>query len=168
MSEPSSRETAAPAVEHGGLNVVDFPSQKILQAISKAVSLLPPQKRRLLFLAAGVQVSLGLLDLVGIALIGLVAAVAVTGVDSVTTSAANSPNLPSWADSILASLGLEEITFSQLTVVIALSAVGILVLKTVLSAIMSRRIIRFLAHRQADVSVRLAREFLRRPLIPRI
>ncbi len=164
MSESSSRETAAPDVRHKGLNVVDFPSQKIPQAISKAVSLLPPQKRRLLFLAAGVQVSLGLLDLVGIALIGLVAVVAVTGVDSITTSAPSSPNLPSWADSILTSLGLEGITFSQLTVIIALSAVGILVLKTVLSAIMSRRIIQFLAHRQADVSVRLAREFLRRPL----
>ena len=164
MSEASRLETPEPDVKHNGLNVVDFPTQKITEAISKAVALLPPQKRRLLYLAAGVQISLGILDLIGIALIGLVAAVAVTGVDSITTSADGSPNLPQWADSFLSSIGLGSITFSQLTVIIALTAVGILVLKTVLSAILSRRIIRFLAHRQADVSVRLASEFLRRPL----
>ena len=164
MSEASRLETPEPDVKHNGLNVVDFPTQKITEAISKAVALLPPQKRRLLYLAAGVQISLGILDLIGIALIGLVAAVAVTGVDSITTSADGSPNLPQWADSFLSPIGLGSITFSQLTVIIALTAVGILVLKTVLSAILSRRIIRFLAHRQADVSVRLASEFLRRPL----
>ena len=164
MSHARNLETAEPDVKHNGLNVVDFPTQRIPKAISKAVALLPPQKRRLLFLASGIQISLGILDLVGIALIGLVAAVAVTGVDSVATSADGSPNLPQWAESFLSSIGLGSLTFSQLTVILALAAVGILVLKTLLSAIMSRRIIRFLANRQADVSVRLANEFLRRPL----
>ena len=164
MSHARNLETAEPDVKHNGLNVVDFPTQRIPKAISKAVALLPPQKRRLLFLASGIQISLGILDLVGIALIGLVAAVAVTGVDSVATSADGSPNLPQWAESFLSSIGLGSLTFSQLTVILALTAVGILVLKTLLSAIMSRRIIRFLANRQADVSVRLANEFLRRPL----
>jgi ABC-type multidrug transport system fused ATPase/permease subunit len=149
--------TEEPDTPHRGLNVVDFGPAPIGRSIRKAVSLLPPGKRRLLFLATGVQVSLGLLDLIGIALIGLVAAVAVSGI-GVTS-------LPSWADSILSALGLADLTVSQLSVVIALSAVTILVLKTFLSAIMFRRITRFLANRQAEVSVRLARSFLSRPLL---
>jgi ABC-type multidrug transport system fused ATPase/permease subunit len=149
--------TEEPVAEHKGLNVVDFGPPRIGWSIRKAVSLLPPGKRRLLFLATAVQVSLGILDLIGIALVGLVAAVAVSGI-GVTS-------LPSWAESILAALGLDDLTVSQLSVFIALAAVTILVLKTLLSAVMFRRITRFLANRQAEVSVRLARNFLSRPLL---
>ncbi len=156
MSEANGRETQEPDVAHRGLNVVDFQSPGVVPAIQKAVALLPPGKRRLLFFASGIQISLGLLDLIGIALIGLVAAVAVSGVGAT--------GIPPWAQGVLDRLGLGDMTISQLSVTLALSAVTILVLKTVLSALMSRRIIRFLANRQADVSVRLARDFLSRPL----
>lgn len=142
---------------HRGLNVVDFGTPSIRWAIRKAISLLPQPSRRLLYLAAAVQVSLGLLDLVGIALIGLVAAIAVSGVG---------PNsVPDWAQSLLDSLGFGDLTISQVTVIVAFAAVIILILKTALSALLSRRIMRFLANRQSDVSVRLARDFLSRPLI---
>ncbi len=156
MSDADGRETVEPDVPHRGLNVVDFESPGVVPAVRKAVALLPPSKRRLLFLASAVQISLGILDLIGIALIGLVAAVAVSGISS--------PTIPASVENVLAKVGLEGLTISQLSVIIALAAVAILVLKTVLSALMSRRIIRFLANRQADVSVRLAREFLGRPL----
>ena len=150
--------TPEPENSHRGLNVVDFPPPKsIWWSVRKGISLLPRDKRRLLFLATGVQVSLGVLDLLGIALIGLVAAIAVSGLGV--------SSVPTWLQSALASLGLGDLTISQLSVVIALAAVLVLVLKTLLSALMTRRITRFLANRQADVSVRLAREFLSRPLI---
>ena len=164
MSEADWRETREPANDHKGLNVVDFESPGVLPSVRKAVDLLPPGKRRLLFLAATVQVSLGILDLVGIALIGLLAAVAVSGVESSAGLGSAMQNLPMWVQSVLTWLGLGGLTISQLSVVLALMAVAILVLKTVLSAFMSRRIIRFLANRQAEVSTRLAREFLSRPL----
>ena len=156
MSDADGRETAEPDVPHRGLNVVDFESPGVVPAVRKAVALLPPAKRRLLFLASAIQISLGILDLIGIALIGLVAAVAVSGIGTAS--------IPSGAENLLASVGLEDLTISQLSVILALAAVAILVIKTALSALMSRRIIRFLANRQADVSVRLAREFLSRPL----
>lgn len=154
----SDLTTPEPDNAHRGLNVVDFPPPKsIWWSVRKGISLLPPEKRRLLFLATGVQVSLGILDLIGIALVGLVAAIAVSGLGV--------SSIPPWAQSLLDGLGLGGLTVSQLSVIIALSAVLILVLKTFLSALMARRITRFLANRQADVSVRLAREFLSRPLI---
>lgn len=146
-----------PPSDHGGLGAADFPSPGVPMALRRSVRLLPPGKRRLLFLAAACQLSLGLLDLIGVALLGLVAAVAVSGIGE--------GSLPAWLSAGLQALGLGSLTVSQLTVVIALGAVLILVLKTGLSALMSRRIIRFLAERQAEVSVRLAREFLSRPLV---
>jgi ABC-type multidrug transport system fused ATPase/permease subunit len=164
VSEAQWRETQEPAADHKGLNVVDFENPGVVPSVRKAIDLLPPKKRKLLLLAAGIQISLGALDLIGIALIGLVAAVAVSGVGGSIGPGSATENLPSWVQSVLSWLGLGGLTISQLAVILALAAVLILVLKTVLSAFMSRRIIRFLANRQADVSVRLAREFLSRPL----
>jgi ATP-binding cassette, subfamily B, bacterial PglK len=141
---------------NGSLNHVDFGKPSLIWAVRKGTNLLPEGKRHLLYIGAGVQLSLGLLDLLGIALIGLVAAVAVTGI---------SPGaLPEWAQSFLSFLGLENLTVSRLSVVIALAAVSVLVAKTVLSAVMTRIMTQFLANRQADLSVWLARAFLQRPL----
>ena len=48
------------------------------------------------------------------------------------------------------------LTLTQKTIIVAIAAVTVLVGKTALSALMAGRILRFLANRQADVSVRLA------------
>lgn len=149
-------EPTAPKNEHGGLNVVDFPRQSVLESVRKSIVMLLPGKRRLLYLAACIQISLGVLDLVGIALIGLLAAVAVSGIGL--------NDLPPWATGALDFLGLGSFTVIQLSVILAVASVTILVLKTVVSAFLNRRIIRFLAHRQADLSSSLARDFLSQPL----
>lgn len=139
-----------------GLNVVDFPAISIRTAIGKSIAMLNPGKKRLLYLAAGLQLSLGFLDLIGIALIGILAAVAVSGIGI--------NDLPQWVSGFLEIVGLSSATVIQLSVILAVSAVVILISKTVISAFLGRRIIRFLAHRQADLSARLAREFLSQPL----
>ena len=155
MAEPDL-QSHEPANAHRGLNVVDFEKTSLLWSVRKSVSLLPPGKRKLLFIAAGVQVSLAILDLIGIALIGLVASVAVSGI-GVTA-------IPSWAQRVINAVGLGGLTVSQLSVVLALSAVAILVFKTIASAFLGRWITRFLAARQAEVSTQLARSFLALPL----
>ena len=152
-TEPS---ITAPTNSYNGLNVVDFQSPGVLKSIKKGTSLLDPDKRKLLIFAAGIQVSLGILDLIGILLVGLLAAVAVSGIGV--------NQLPTWFTSAIDALGLGSLSVSRLSVALALSAVLILVLKTFLSALMSRRITWFLANRQADLSVSLARDFLARPL----
>lgn len=139
-----------------GLGVTDFSSPGVRWAVTRAISLLPAGKRRLLLLAAGLQMSLGVLDLIGIALIGLVAAVAVSGI-GVT-------GIPERVQVVLDALGLSSLTVTQLSALIAVSAVAVLVLKTLLSAVLSRRIIRFLASRQAELSASLAQRFLRLPI----
>ncbi len=156
MSDSLGLRAKEPDNPHGGLSVTEFTSPGIRVAIRQAIHLVPVDKRRLLFLGAAVQVSLGLLDLIGIALIGLVAAIVVSGLGVAT--------LPPSIQSLLDVVGLGDLSVSQLSVVVALAAVGILVAKTLLSALMTRRIARFLANRQAEASARLAREFLSRPL----
>lgn len=152
----SGLQTQEPDAPHRGLNVQDFQRTSLWWSIRKAISLLPPGKRRILYFAVVVQVSLAVLDLIGIALIGLVASVAVSGI-GVTS-------IPEWAQRTIDALGLGGLTVSQLSVVLALAAVVILVFKTVASAFMARWITRFLAARQAEVSTGLARGFLALPL----
>ena len=151
-------EASIAATDRGGKSVQDFNSEGVLKAVRSSLALLPDRDRRKLLLATGVQISLSLLDLLGIALIGLVAAIAASGIG------ARSP-LPGWAERAIDLLGLGDLTVSQASVVVAFGAVFVLVLKTVLQALLARRIFRFLANRQADVSARLARRFLSRPLL---
>lgn len=158
MTESSARLAGEEPTDRGGKSVQDFRSEGVVKAVRKSLALLPARERRRLFLAAGVQVALNILDLIGIALIGLVAAVAASGIG------AKSP-LPGWASDALNALGLGGLTVSQISVIIALAAVFVLVLKTVLQALMTRKISRFLANRQAQVSASLARRFLSRPLL---
>lgn len=154
--ESESLFLQAPNNPHDGLNVMDFAPPGIFWSIKKATTLLNPGKRRLLFFAGAIQISLGILDLVGILLVGLLAAVAVSGI-GVT-------ELPGWIITGIENLGLGSLTVSQLSVALALTAVCTLVFKTFLSALMARRITHFLANRQADLSVSLASDFLGRPL----
>jgi ABC-type multidrug transport system fused ATPase/permease subunit len=153
-----SKDSDLPTTDtaYGGKGIDDFHQRGILASVKKGISLLDAGKRRLLIFAAILQVSLGLLDLLGIALIGLVAAVAVSGV-GVT-------QIPAPAEDLLSTLRMGNLTVSQISIILALSAVTILILKTGLSALMARKIMFFLANRQAELSVKLARNFLSRPL----
>lgn len=144
-------------VDRGGKSVQDFSPEGIWLSVKRSMRLLPPARRRLFLLAAAVQVSLGLLDLLGIALVGLLAATAVSGTGL--------GSVPPQIEAITDALGFGGLTATQLSVVLAVLAVLVLVMKTALAAFMSRRIFRFLANRQAEVSAGLARRFLRMPLL---
>ena len=157
MTDPGLAELPEPDSTHGGMGIDDFHKRGIFASSRKSVSLLDSRQRRLLIFATSLQVSLGLLDLIGIAIIGLVAAVAVSGLGV--------SDIPSPVQKVLDSIGLSGLTVSQISVILALSAVTILVAKTGLSALMARRIMVFLANRQAELSVKLARNFLSRPLV---
>ncbi len=144
--------------DRGGKSVQDFSYVGIRPAVRSSLNLLPRPQRVRLAGATGFQMSLSFLDLLGVALIGTVAAIAASGVGAQYA-------VPGPIQSVLRALGLGGLTVSQLTVVFALLAVGVLVLKTFLQALISRRIFRFLAFRQAEVSADLARQFLQRPLL---
>ena len=129
----------------------------ILESVRAALGLLTSRDRRLFGLASVGQMLLSLLDLAGVALIGAIGAVAVSGIDPGSLP----PVLSEWRTR----LGLDGLTASQLIGILAVTAVLLFLLKTLLSAYITRRMFRFLANRQADVSARLAQAILARPLL---
>ena len=143
--------------ERTGKGVQDFQYRGVKNAVLESLSLLAVGRRRKLIIITGIQISLALLDLVGITLLGLLAAVAVSGIGAT--------GIPSLIQSGIDLFGLAGLTVSQLSILLASLAVTVLVGKTAISAYVSRRIYRFLANQQSEVSAKLTREFLSRPLM---
>jgi ABC-type multidrug transport system fused ATPase/permease subunit len=121
-----------------------------------ASSLLSRRDRIKLFAVVGIQISLSLLDLAGVAIIGAIGALAVTGVQS------RSPG--SKVNSLLEFLNLENSTLQLQVAVLGLFAAGFLIIRTISSVFLSRKILFFLARRSALLSSKLASQLLRQPL----
>ena len=157
MEDRKEITTRTAFTDRGGKSVQDFGSDGLKAAVTRSLGLLSKKQRTRLLLIASIQISLGLLDLLGITLLGMLAAVAVSGVGAT--------GVPPVVQNSVDFFGLQDLTVSQLSVLLAALAVTVLVGKTAISAYVSRRVFRFLANRQADVSARLARKFLSRPLL---
>jgi ATP-binding cassette, subfamily B, bacterial PglK len=141
-----------------GTRVSDTPRDRtLIESVRASFALLTKRDRRLFGLATIAQMLLSILDLAGILLIGAIGAVAISGIDPNALPA----SLLDWKERF----GLESLTSSQLIGLLAASAVVLLLTKTLLSALITRRMFRFLANRQADVSARLARKILSRPIL---
>lgn len=102
------------------------------------------------------QLGTSLLDLGGVLVLGLVASLAVTTVQSQPP--------PSLVTELASVLGLEEMSSSNLVIVLTSMAAVLLLAKSAISALLTRRIFIFLANRQALVSARLAHSLLSQPL----
>ena len=128
----------------------------VLESIRLSLRLLTKRDRRILGVVLVAQASLSFLDLVAVAMIGIVAAVAGT---------AATGNPPAVVASLIDRLDLSGT--DPLVLAIALAAIaGVLMLfKSVLSFLLTRRAFVFLANRQAMISSRLAESLLRRPLL---
>mgnify|MGYP001054926530 FL=1 len=129
----------------------------VRQAIRASLGLLTQRDRRLLALITAVQMSTAFLDLFGILLIGLVTALSLSIMSSVPQ--------PTIVQSALDTLGLNEADPTNVALALAVIAGILLISKSVLNMLLTRRILRFLANRQAMVSGRLAAGLLARPLL---
>mgnify|MGYP003706042105 CR=1 FL=1 len=129
----------------------------VREAIRTSLRLLAQRDRRLLGLITLVQMSTAFLDLFGILLIGLVTALSLSIMSSVPQ--------PAIVQNVLDAAGLNEA--DPVNVALTLAVVGgfLLISKSVLNMLLTRRILRFLANRQAMVSGRLAAGLLARPLL---
>ncbi len=96
------------------------------------------------------------LDLVGVLLIGLVGALAVTTIQSQPP--------PSTVSTVADFFGLGDLPDQSLVMVFAGAAATVLLIKSIVSSLLTRRVFMFLANRQALVSARLAKALLAQPL----
>ena len=118
--------------------------------------MLPLRDRRILVLLVLLQISLSVLDLLGVALIGVVVVLA--------TQDPAAPGPGGVLNGLISFLPNSQEGF-EVPIWLAVAAGLILVAKSVLSFLVTRRTFRFLANRQAMVSGKLASELLGRPLL---
>ena len=129
----------------------------VRRAVLASLRLLSSRDRRILVLATLAQMSTAFLDLIGVLLIGMVTAVSISAVQSVP--------LPSMATGMLNTFGLSNTDPLQLAATLAWVAAVVLILKSLLNVFLTRRILHFLANRQAMVSGRLSEGLLALPLL---
>lgn len=129
----------------------------VRQAIRASLNLLSSRDRKLLVMFTAVQMSTAFLDLLGILLIGLVTALSL----SVMSSAPQ----PAIVQTVLDTFGLNQSDPATVALVLAAVAGLLLITKSILNMVLAKRILRFLANRQALVSGRLAAGLMARPLL---
>ncbi len=110
------------------------------------------QDRRKIVAVVFIQTLLGVLDLIGVVLIGLIGALAVTGIQS-----SNPGNRLSQALNVF---NLESLTFQQQTIALALAATILLVGRTVLSVVFTRKVLFFISRRSAVITGNLVHRLL--------
>ena len=130
---------------------------KSIPAIRASLGLLSQRERRRLALITGAQMSTAFLDLFGVLLIGLVTALSL--------STMSSAPLPAIVESAIETLGLSQKDPVTSALTLATIAGMLLILKSVLNMLLTRRTLKFLANKQAAVSGRLAAGLLSRPLL---
>ena len=123
----------------------------------KSYLLLSKKDRLKLFIATLSQIFLGFLDLIAVATIGVLGALAVNGVS------AKAPG--NTVSGVLVFLNLDGLTLIQQAVILGGGAAFLLVIKTLASIFITRRILIFLGHRGADISARLVSKLLSKDLL---
>jgi len=129
----------------------------VFEATKASLSLLSPRGRKQLILAVSLQMATGFLDLLGVLLLGSVAALALASVSGT--------DLPPTVVRIFEAFGQNSQETFALVLGFGLTAAFLLVLKTIVSAYLNRRILRFLAHRQAEISSDLTASLLSKPIL---
>jgi ATP-binding cassette subfamily C protein len=112
--------------------------------------------RKKVTLATASQILLSVLDLLGVALIGVIGALSINGIQS--KKAGNR------VEQLLRFLNLDNLSFQQQVAVLGGIATLVLIAKTILSILISRRILNFLSSRSAKISPKILRKLLNQDL----
>lgn len=124
--------------------------------IWKAASLFDRKDRLKIVAVVLVQVTLSFLDLLGVALIGLLGALGVTGIQS------RRPEGTLYQ--VLSIIGISEVNFQTQALILGVLSTSILILRTILSVIFTKRILYFLGRRAAAISEKAVHALFRKQL----
>lgn len=91
-----------------------------------------------------IQISLGLLDLIGVIAVGLLGSIATLGITSQTAGG--------WTAQLIQFIGLQKYTFQNQILILGVSTGLLLVAKTIISLFLTRRTIFYLSRRAAVIS----------------
>lgn len=125
--------------------------------VGRSARLLTKAERRKVLAVAILQVLFGLLDLLGIAAVGMLGALAISGIGS------QQPG--NRVSDALSLLGLENQPLQVQATIIGLAAAFLLIGKTIITVIFSRKIVFFLSRRGARISATLIDKLLSKSLL---
>ena len=125
--------------------------------IYRAIKVLPQNDRRKIALATVLQIIMGGLDLLGVIAVGLLGALSVSGLQS------QKPG--NRVESALEVLHIQNLPFESQAIILVIISVALLIGRTILSIIFTRRIIFFLSRRGAKISADLVSRLLSQPLL---
>ena len=126
-------------------------------SVNKSLSLLSKSDVRKLKIAAFGQMLSSFLDLIGVLLVGVVTALSVSIVS-------NAPP-PALIENLLNLIGFSHLEIASTAILLGALAGLTLITKSLINVYVTKRVLRFLAVRQAVVSGRLTAELLSRPLL---
>jgi ABC-type multidrug transport system fused ATPase/permease subunit len=135
----------------------DFQLRLRKSTVLKTLKVLPSGDQKKIVQVTIIQVCLGFLDLVGIAVFGIVGALSVSGIQSLEPG--------STVGFVIRSLGLSNFSFQQQVAFMVTGAGGILILRTILSIIISRKTYYFLSRRSALITSNLFSRLLSQSLL---
>lgn len=125
--------------------------------IFRALRILNSRDRFRVLIVMGIQIFLGLLDLLGVAVIGLLGALSLNGVQS------RPPG--DRVSAFLKFFGLFDESFQTQAAVLGVAASIILILRTLISIVLTRKVLFFLSRRGALISADLMKKLMSQPLV---
>jgi ABC-type multidrug transport system fused ATPase/permease subunit len=128
-----------------------------INSFHRAVNILSKSDKHKLVIVIFIQVFLGMLDLFGVLAIGLLGTLSISGIQS--REPGNRVN------TVLSLLRLDELSFQSQAIAISVAAVLLLVGRTIISILFTRRILYFLSRRSASISAELISRFLAQPYL---
>lgn len=126
-------------------------------SLVRAIKVLSSADQRKVIAVIVLQIFMGGLDLLGVIAIGLLGALSVTGLQSAKPG--------DRVEAALRVLQIQDDTFQNQAIFLGISAVVLLVGRTILSIFFTRRILFFLSRRGAKISADLISRLLSQPLI---
>jgi ABC-type multidrug transport system fused ATPase/permease subunit len=118
----------------------------------RALQLLPRSDKLKLTFVVSIQILLGLLDILAVALIGILTSISVNGIQSKDTK-------PTYLDAI-DFISLNDFSFQTRVALLGATAAFLMILRTLISIYLNRKTIFFLSRRSASVSSSLVRKVL--------
>jgi ABC-type multidrug transport system fused ATPase/permease subunit len=125
--------------------------------LGRSLGLLTKSEKQKVIGVIVIQIVLGFLDLVAIAIVGVLGALAVNGVQS------RGPG--DRVSSVLQLIGIENIEFRSQVAILGIGAALILILRTAFSVYFSRKILYFLSFKASALSSRLFSRAIQEPLL---
>lgn len=125
--------------------------------IFRALRILNSRDRVRIVIVMGIQIFLGLLDLLGVAVIGLLGALSLNGVQS------RPPG--DRVSAFLKFFGLFDEPFQTQAAILGVAASFILIARTLISIVLTRKVLFFLSRRGAVISSVLMKKLMSQPLV---